>query len=89
LQIFPSRLPLGSAMIKWFVPALAAFAVLFLVTGMVALVLPEDYEGQEVYRIDRMHAVRILDVLGGLLLLVGCITAWCAGLVWQRHMRDS
>jgi len=74
---------------KWFVTALAAFSVLFLVAGMVALILPEDYEGQEVYRIDRMHAVRILDVLGGLLLMIGCIVAWSAGLVWQRQMRDS
>ena len=76
-------------MYKWHVTALAALAILLLVAGMVALILPEDYEGQEVYRIDRMHAVRILDVLGGLLLLVGCVTAWCAGLAWQRRMRDS
>jgi len=74
---------------KWFVTVLAALSVLFLVAGMVALILPEDYEGQEVYRIDRMHAVRILDVLGGLLLMIGCIVAWSAGLVWQRQMRDS
>ena len=76
-------------MYKWFVTVLAALSVLFLVAGMVALILPEDYEGQEVYRIDRMHAVRILDVLGGLLLMLGCIVAWSAGLVWQRQMRDS
>ncbi|MGD2146193.1 MAG: hypothetical protein PVH41_05835 [Anaerolineae bacterium] len=76
-------------MYKWFVTALAAFSVLFLVAGMIALILPEDYEGQEVYRIDRMHAVRILDVLGGLLLMIGCTVAWSAGLVWQRRMRDS
>ena len=76
-------------MYKWFVTVLAALSVLFLVAGMVALILPEDYEGQEVYRIDRMHAVRILDVLGGLLLMIGCIVAWSAGLVWQRQMRDS
>jgi drug/metabolite transporter (DMT)-like permease len=74
---------------KWFVTVLAALSVLFLLAGMVALILPEDYEGQEVYRIDRMHAVRILDVLGGLLLTIGCIVAWSAGLVWQRRMRDS
>ena len=76
-------------MYKWLVIGLAAVAVLLLVAGMLALILPEDYEGQEVYRIDRAHSVRILDVLGGLLLMVGCIAAWCAGLVWQRRMHDS
>jgi alkylation response protein AidB-like acyl-CoA dehydrogenase len=71
-------------MIKWHVILLAALAVLFLLTGLLALILPEDYEGQEIYRIDRMHAIRLLDLVGGLLLIVGCVVAWTAGVIWQR-----
>jgi len=71
---------------KWYVVIMAALAVLLLVGGLVALILPEDYEGQEIYRIDRMHAVRLLDLLGGILLLVGSVVAWVAGVTWQRNV---
>jgi hypothetical protein len=73
-------------MSKWQVIVLAALAVLLLMTGLLALILPEDYEGQEIYRIDKMHAIRFLDLLGGLLLIAGCIAAWTAGLIWQRRV---
>lgn len=76
-------------MFKRIVIVLAALAVLLLVAGLVALILPEDYEGPEIYRIDRMHAVRMLDLLGGLLLLLGSTAAWFAGLIWQRRVHGS
>jgi len=71
---------------KWYVVVLAAIAVMLLVGGLLALILPEDYEGREIYRIDRMHGVRTLDVLGGFLLLVGSVIAWVAGVTWQRSV---
>lgn len=73
-------------MFKWYVVVLATLAVLLLVGGLFALILPEDYEGQEIYRIDRMHAVRLLDLLGGVLLLLGSVVAWVAGVTWQRNV---
>ncbi len=73
-------------MFKWYVIVLAALAVLLLMAGLLALILPEDYEGQEIYRIDKMHAIRLLDLLGGLLLTAGCIAAWIAGVIWQRKV---
>lgn len=76
-------------MFKWYVIAIAALAVLLLVAGLLALILPEEYEGEELYRIDKMHAIRVLDVLGGLLLSVGCIAAWTAGAIWQRKVDAS
>jgi hypothetical protein len=76
-------------MAKWYVIVLAALGVFLLITGMLALVLPEDYEGPEIYRIDRMHCVRMLDLVGGLLLIAGCCFAWFAGLAWQRRMHGS
>lgn len=69
--------------------ALAALAVLLLVAGMVALILPEAYEGQELYRIDEMHAIRVLDLVGAALLVIGSATAWTAGLAWQRRTYDT
>jgi hypothetical protein len=76
-------------MFKWYVIALAALAVLLLVAGLLALILPEDYEGPEIYRFDKMHSIRVLDLLGGTLVIAGCGAAWFAGLVWQRRAHGS
>jgi hypothetical protein len=76
-------------MFKWYVIVLAALALLLLVAGLLALILPEDYEGPEIYRIDNMHSIRMLDVLGGLLVIAGCSAAWFAGLIWQRRAHGS
>lgn len=76
-------------MSKWYVVVLAALAVLLLIAGLLALILPEEYEGREIYRLDEMHAIRELDLLGGLLLVVGSILAWAAGLIWQRRVDAS
>ncbi|MBS3783984.1 MAG: hypothetical protein KGY78_06040 [Anaerolineae bacterium] len=73
-------------MLEWYVVVLAALAVLLLIGGLLALILPEDYEGQEIYRLDEMHAIRELDLLGGVLLVTGSIAAWAAGAVWQRRV---
>ena len=73
-------------MFKLYVVVLATLAVLLLVGGLFALILPEDYEGAEIYRIDRMHTVRLLDLLGGILLLLGSVVAWVAGVTWQRNV---
>ncbi len=76
-------------MLKWYIVVLAALAVILVVGGLLALILPEDYEGEEIYRIDRMHAVRMLDVLGGAALGAGCLLAWTAGILWQRSVHAS
>ncbi len=74
---------------KWYIITLAALAVLLLLAGLVALILPDDYEGQEIYRIDRTHTIRVLDLGGGILLLIGCAVAWVAGAMWQRDTYDA
>lgn len=76
-------------MFKWYVVTLAGLAVLLLIGGLVALILPEEYEGAEIYRIDRTHGIRLLDLLGGLLLMLGCVAAWLAGVTWQRHVNAA
>ncbi len=68
---------------------LATLAVLLLLAGMIALILPDAYEGQEIYRINEMHAIRVLDLVGAALLAIGSAVAWAAGLAWQRRTYDT
>jgi drug/metabolite transporter (DMT)-like permease len=76
-------------MLQWRVILLAALALLLLLGGLSALILPDPQEGLELYRFDELHAVRALDVLGAVLLVVGCAVAWSAGALWQRRMYAS
>ncbi|MBL7062658.1 MAG: hypothetical protein ISS49_00435 [Anaerolineae bacterium] len=66
---------------------MAALAVLLLLAGLAALILPDPYEGP-VYLLNAGHAISALDGLGVVLLTLGCAVAWGAGLVWQRWMYD-
>jgi len=68
---------------------LAALAVLLLLGGLAALILPNPYEGPVLYRFDEQHAIRAFDALGVVLLALGCAVAWSAGVVWQRRMYAS
>ena len=73
-------------MLQWRVILLAALAVLLLLAGLSALILPDPYEGPVLYRFDEQHAIRALDGLGVVLLALGCLVAWGAGAIWQRRM---
>lgn len=76
-------------MLHWHVILLAALAVLLLLAGLVALGLPNPYEGDTLYHLDEAHTIRALDVVGMVFLAVGYVVAWSAGLVWQRRMYAS
>ena len=76
-------------MLQWPVILLAALALLLLVAGLLVLILPDPYEGPALYHLDDEHSVRVLDVLGVVLLALGCAAAWGAGIVWQRKMYAS
>jgi len=76
-------------MLQWRVILMAALAVLLLLAGLAALILPDPYEGPVLYPLDAEHSIRAFDVLGGVLLALGCAVAWSAGLVWQRRMYAS
>ena len=73
----------------WRVILLALLAVLLLVAGLVMLILPDPYEGKVLHQLDPQHTIRVLDVLGGGLVAIGCVVAWLAGAVWQRRMYAS
>jgi drug/metabolite transporter (DMT)-like permease len=74
---------------QWRVILLALLAVLLLVAGLVMLILPDPYEGAVLYQLDPQRTIRVLDVLGGGLVAMGCVVAWLAGVVWQRRMYAS
>jgi len=76
-------------MFQWRVIVLSALAVFLQLAGLLSLALPDRYEGPTLYAINQLHSVCALDVLGALLLLVGCATAWGAGAVWQRRIYGS
>jgi drug/metabolite transporter (DMT)-like permease len=73
-------------MFQWQVILLAALAVLLLLAGLVILILPDTLEGPVVKQIDEEHAIRAFDVLGSVLLVLGCALSWSAGALWQRRM---
>ena len=74
---------------QWQVTLLATLAVLLLLGGLGALVLPSPIEGPEIYRFDDLHSVRAMDTLGAVLLTLGCALSWSAGALWQRRMYAS
>jgi len=76
-------------MYHWRVILLAALAVLLLLGGLGALILPAPHEGRVIHRFDEQHTIRALDVVGALLLALGCAVALSAGVLWQRQMYAS
>ena len=74
---------------QWRVTLLAVLAVLLVLGGLLALILPDLYEGPVLYRFDEQHSIRALDILGIVLLTLGCALAWSAGALWQRRMYAS
>lgn len=73
-------------MLHWQVILLSALALLLLISGLVALVLPEPYEGPALYQFDDQHVVRALDLAGAMLLVLGCLAACGAGFSWHRKV---
>ena len=76
-------------MLQWQVILLASLAVVLLLGGLAVLILPSPSEGPELYAFDDQHAVRALDILGVVLLTLGCALSWGAGALWQRRMYAS
>jgi len=76
-------------MFQWRVILLATLAVLVLLGGFSALILPDPYEGPPLYHVDEQHTIRAFDLLGVVLLALGSAIAWSAGALWQRRMDAS
>ena len=68
---------------------LSALSVLLILSGFAVLILPDSYEGPDLYQFDEQHTLRSFDILGVVLLVVGCLLTWSAGILWQRQMDAS
>jgi hypothetical protein len=74
-------------MTDWRVLILSALSLLILLAGLIALALPDSYEGNILYAFDDEHSVRRLDLIGLALVAVGGVVAWGGGLLWWRRTR--
>jgi len=65
---------------------LAVLALVLLLVGLIALALPDPYEGQILVEMDPAHSLRSADIAGLGLVLVGGVSAWGAGWLWRRRI---
>jgi hypothetical protein len=71
---------------SWKVMGLATVSVALLLAGLAALMAPAQYEGPVLLQLGEDNTVRLLDGVGAALIAMGSITAWGAGVVWQRRV---
>lgn len=67
----------------------AAFALVLLGLGALALAIGDPYEGPLVIVLNAHHALSMLDLLGALLLSGASVLVWTVGLIWQRRNMAS
>jgi hypothetical protein len=62
---------------------LSAIALGLLLVGLVALAVPDAYEGARLVMLGPTRDVRTADVVGCILLAVGTMLAWGTAFTWQ------
>lgn len=72
---------------NWLVLALSGAGVIFILLGLMALALPETYEGIYILHLDSQHSFRLMDVVGVFVLGMGVILNWLGGALWKYQMR--
>ncbi len=72
---------------NWLVIALSGAGVLFILLGLMALALPDTYEGIYVWQLNSEHTFYLMDIVGVLVLLLGVILNWLGGAFWKSQMR--
>jgi hypothetical protein len=71
----------------WLVIALSGAGVLFILLGLMALALPDTYEGFYVWQLNSEHTFYLMDVVGVFALALGVILNWLGGALWKSQMR--
>jgi hypothetical protein len=72
---------------NWLVIALNGAGVLFILLGMLALAMPTAQEGMQIVQLDKEHALYLLDIAGGFVILFGLLLTWLGGKFWSRQLR--
>ena len=72
---------------NWLVIALSGVGVLLILLGLMALALPESYEGFYVWQLNSEHTFHLMDVVGVFALALGVILNWLGGALWKSQMR--
>lgn len=72
---------------NWLVIALSGAGVLFILLGLMALALPDTYEGTFVWQLNSEHSLYLMDIVGVLVLFLGVILNWLGGALWKSQMR--
>ena len=72
---------------NWLVIALSGAGVIFILLGLLALALPTAQEGMRIVQLDTEHALYLLDVAGGFVILFGLLLIWLGGQFWSRQLR--
>ena len=72
---------------NWLVIALSGAGVIFILLGMLALALPTAQEGMRIVQLDKEHALYLLDIAGGFVILFGLLLTWLGGQFWSRQFR--
>jgi hypothetical protein len=71
----------------WMVIALSGVGVLFILLGLMALALPDTYEGIYVWQLNSEYTFRLMDVVGVFVLALGVLLNWLGGVLWKSQMR--
>ena len=72
---------------NWLVIALSGAGVIFILLGLLALALPTAQEGIRIMQLDTEHALYLLDIAGGFVILFGLLLTWLGGQLWSRQLR--
>lgn len=72
---------------NWLVIALSGAGVLLILLGLMALALPDTYEGIYVWQLNSEHTFYLMDIVGVLALALGVILNWLGGAFWKSQMR--
>ena len=73
--------------VNWLVIALSGAGVGFMLLGLLALALPTAQEGMRIVQLDKEHALYLLDIAGGFVIMFGLLLTWLGGQLWSRQLR--
>jgi hypothetical protein len=72
---------------NWLVIGLSGAGVIFIFLGLLTLALPTAQEGVRIVQLDKEHALYLLDIAGGFVIIFGLLLTWLGGQFWRSQLR--